>query len=276
LRPTIAFALAFVSTFGALAQQQTRVRHFAANANFDENGAFLPAKAGFDLADVSGRSGLDQLPAGTMGLVWVGRCDGVSATFESIVNAVIDHPRVFGFYLMDDPDPTGIWRPLCRASDLRAESDWIHRRRPDVVTFIALMNLGSSDSPHFSPEYAPQNSHVDLFSIAPYPCRIRWTTCDNDMIDRFVAASRNAGFPTNRLVPTYQTFGGGDWRSDGGGAYRLPDAAELQAMLDRWDTLAPLPAFDFAYAWGQQRNDSSLAASTELQAVLARHNRRGQ
>jgi hypothetical protein len=43
-------------------------------------------------------------------------------------------------------------------------------------------------------------------------------------------------------------------------------------MLERWGRLAPAPAFDFAYSWGQQRSDDSLAASTDLQAVFARHN----
>ena len=89
---------------------------------------------GFDLADVSSRRELDLLPDGVAGLMWVGLCSGVTAQFKALVGAVIDHPKVFGFYLIDDPDPTGIWRRQCKASDLRAEADWIHQRRPNAIT----------------------------------------------------------------------------------------------------------------------------------------------
>lgn len=271
---TIGIALAIVAASPSPAQQRTRVRHFTPNANFDSNGTFLPSKAGFDLADVSTLGELDRLPEGTMGLFWVGQCSGASTEFRSIVEPVIDHSKLFGFYIMDDPDPTGRWRPLCTGSDLRAESDWIHSRRPDAATFIALMNLGSSASPRFGSEYAPENSRIDLFGVGAYPCRTRWTKCDYEMIDRFVAATKVSGIPLGRVVPTYQTFGGGTWNSDGGGGYRLPDASELQTMLERWDSFVPSPVFDFAYSWGRQRDDASLAASEGLQSVIERHNRR--
>jgi hypothetical protein len=266
----LAFLLAFAATSAAHAAERAQVRHFAPNQNFDATGTFLPARAGFDLADVSSRRELDLLPDGIKGLVWVGQCEGVTTKFERVVSAVIDHPKAFGFYIVDDPDPTGRWGPQCRASDLRAESDWIHDRRPEAVTFVALMNVGSSASPAFSAEYA--KSHVDFFSIAPYPCRTDWVECDYDMIDRYTAASRDAGFPSSRIVPTFQSFGGGKWTTDSGGPYRLPSSVEMQSMLARWERLVPAPAFDFAYSWGQQRSDQSLAGSPELQAVFARHN----
>jgi hypothetical protein len=272
----IVFGLACVAAIspaaGSERPQQQRVQHFAPNANFNAKGDFLPAKAGFDIADVSSRHELDLLPDGVKGLVWIGQCDGVDTKFETLARAVIDHPKLFGFYLMDDPDPTGLWRPQCKASDLRAESDWIHQRRPEAVTFVALMNLGSSASPKFSADYKPERSHIDLFGVAPYPCRTHWPKCHYDMIDRFVGASRDAGVPLNRIVPTYQAFGGGDWSTDSGDAYRLPSAFELWSILKRWHRLIPAPAFDYAYSWGQQRSDACLAASADLQAVFARHN----
>ena len=117
---TIGIALAIVAASPSPAQQRTRVRHFTPNANFYSNGTFLPSKAGFDLADVSTLGELDRLPEGTMGLFWVGQCSGASTEFRSIVEPVIDHSKLFGFYIMDDPDPTGRWRPLCTVSDLRA------------------------------------------------------------------------------------------------------------------------------------------------------------
>ncbi len=267
-------AFCLVAASAALGAQESKPGwHFAPNANFAPGGTFAPAQAGFNLADVSSRRELDLLPEGTKGLVWVGQCDGVTAQFESVVGAVIDHPKAFGFYLMDDPDPTGRWRKKCDAANLRAEADWIHSRRPDAVTFIALMNLGASDRPQFSPEYRPEISHVDLFGVAPYPCRTEWRQCDYDMIDRFVRAIEAAGISADRIVPTFQTFGGGAWRTDSGGGYRLPSSSEMHAMFERWDRFVPAPVFDYAYSWGSQRSDHSLAASAELQGVFAQRNR---
>jgi hypothetical protein len=270
------FALAIVcglgATFGARAAERQRVWHFAANENFDAAGAFLPSSAGFNLADVSSRRELDLLPRGTMGLVWVGLCEGVTARFKAVVGAVINHPKTFGFYLVDDPDPTGRWRAQCKPSDLRAESDWIHRRRPAAITFVALMNLGSSASPSFSADYRPKVSHIDLFGVSPYPCRTGSSECDYDMIDRFVRSSRDAGIPPDRIIPTFQSFGGGEWRTDSGDAYRLPTPSELQVMLERWNKLIPAPVFDYAYSWGSQRSDVSLADSADLKAMFGRHN----
>lgn len=270
------FALAIVSalgvTFGARAGESSQAWHFAANENFDPAGAFLPSSAGFNLADVSGRRELDLLPNGTKGLVWVGMCEGVTARFRAVVGAAISHPKTFGFYLVDDPDPTGRWRAKCKPSDLRAEADWIYRRRPAAITFVALMNLGSSALPSFTMAYRREISHVDLFGVSPYPCRAHGLECDYDMIDHFVRACRDAGIPPDRIVPTFQSFGGGEWRTDSGDAYRLPTSSEMQVMLERWDKLVPAPVFDYAYSWGSQRSDVSLAASTDLKTVFAQHN----
>jgi hypothetical protein len=268
----LAILCALGATFGLHAGEPPHAWHFAANNNFDAAGAFLPSSAGFNLADVSSRRELDQLPRGAMGLVWVGLCEGVTPKFKAVVGAVINHPKTFGFYLVDDPDPTGRWRAQCKPSDLRAESDWIHRRRPAAMTFVGLMNLGSSVSPSFSRDYRPAISHIDLFGVPPYPCRTGSSECDYDMIDRFVRASRDAGIPPDRVVPTFQSFGGGEWRTDSGDAYRLPTPSELQVMLERWNKLVPSPVFDYAYSWGSQRSDLSLADATDLKSVFAQRN----
>ncbi len=272
-----AFGLACFVVLGAAVGEEmpnpAHTRHFASNGNFGAKGQFVPAAAGFDLADVSSRQELARLPDGVLGLVWIGECSGVTQHFKDVVNAVADHPKLFGFYLVDDPDPTGRWRPLCKASDLKVESDWIHERRRDALTFILLMNLGSPAAPTFSAEYAPDNSHVDLFGVPPYPCRSSWGACDLGMIDRFVKAALRSGIPLARLTPTYQAFGGGTWSSDGGGGYRMPTAAEMRSMLERWDQLVPNPVFDYTYSWGVQRSDTALGESLQLQDVFLQHNR---
>ena len=156
---------------------------------------------------------------------------------------------------MDDPDPTGRWGPLCRPSDLMAEADWIHEHSPEAKTFIAMMNLGSSASPSFAGSYTPANSHLDLFGIAPYPCRLGSPSCDLGMIGKFVDAAIGSGIPRDRIVPIYQTFGYGTWRADNSTSYRLPTAPEMKEMLCVWHQAAPNPAFDYAYSWGSQRQD---------------------
>ena len=48
---------------------------------------------------------LRALSADIKGLVWVGQCNGVDESFERAVQPFIGNPKVFGFFLMDDPDP---------------------------------------------------------------------------------------------------------------------------------------------------------------------------
>lgn len=246
--------------------------HFAANGNFDVHGAFTPVSAGFNIADVGAPGELDSLPDNVKGMVWIGTCDGANAAFKTAVQAVVSHPKLFGIYLMDDPDPVGRWHHICAPANLRAEADWIHRLRPDCIVFVALMNLSSSATPSFDSTYTPETTHADVFSIAPYPCRTEWPECDYDMIDRYVAAAAAAGIPVADLVPTYQTFSLGDWHTDSGGWYRMPNDQEMTLMLQHWRRLVPAPVFDFAYSWGSQRSSSGLASSAKLQSVFRVHN----
>lgn len=247
--------------------------HFASNGNFGPTGSYLPGAADFNLADVSSLAQMDSLPDGARGLVWIGQCNGADDKFISTVRPFIGHGKLFGFYLMDDPDPTGQHFPLCAADNLKAESDWIHANVPGAQTFILLMTMTSSRTPSFKDTYNPANSHVDLYGIDPYPCRTELNGCDYGQIDRYVAAAEAAGVPRNKMVPVYQTFGGGRWINDGGGRYVLPTASQMQQIFARWDALLPTPVFDFAYSWGPQNGDWALAGSPELQALFLRRNR---
>lgn len=249
-----------------------RSLHYASNGNFGAGNTYLPGKAGFNLADVETEKQLDSLPLGVKGLVWVGQCQGVDSRFLQLVQPFIGHPKLFGFYLMDDPDPTGWYAHPCKARNLKAESDWIHAHAPGAKTFIVLMDLSRSGKPSFAGTYNPENSHIDLFGIDPYPCRTELGGCRYDMIDHYVAAAKAWGIPRSRMVPVYQAFGGGKWRDDGWGKYLLPSAAQERQILARWGKLVPSPAFDFAYSWGRQENDASLEAAPDLQAVFAAHN----
>src|SRR5437879_7983864 len=104
--------------------------HYASGNNVDAQGNFTPAQAGFNLADVSSVDELDALPADVRGLVWLNQGEGVTQSFIDAVTPYIGNPRVYGFFLTDEPDPTGQWNTLVTAADLRAESDWIHAHVP--------------------------------------------------------------------------------------------------------------------------------------------------
>ena len=255
----------------ALADPVT-TRHFAANNNFDVSGHFAPGTSGFNLADVSQPRQLDLLPAGVEALVWIGRCGGVTDEFKSNVSAFIGHPGVFGYYLMDDPDPTGRFAHRCSADDLRTESDWIHSVAPNARTFVMLMNQGPSYRPAYDTSYRPEVTHVDLFGISPYPCRSERAGCDFGMIADYVAAAESAGIPRANMVPTYQTFGGGNWRNDDGGRYRLPTVRLARKLLAHWGRLLKHPVFDYAYSWGVQRDDQALENAPALRMLMAIHN----
>jgi len=254
--------------------------HYAPNGNFDDHGNYLPSKAGFNLADVSSVEQLTSLGPDIKGLVWVGQCDGADEEFRNTIQKYIGNPKVFGFFLMDDPDPRGLFEagrliPRCTPDNLKAESDWVHSHAPGAKTFIVLMNLSTSKTPSFEHTYSPTNSHVDLFGIDPYPCRTELHGCDYDMIDRFVAAAKAWGIPNGQIVPVYQSFGGGDWIDDYEGKYLLPTIEQTQRMLARWRKHVVAPEFDFVYSWGSQRSDAALASQPGLQAVFLAHNHRG-
>jgi hypothetical protein len=261
------------ASLGARAEIGTTRLHFAPNGNFGSNASYLPGRVGFNLADVSTVSELEALPAGVKGLVWIGRCGGVDPPFVQAAQPYVGNPHLFGFYLMDDPDPTGKYFTRCAADDLKAESDWIHAKAAAAKTFIVLMNVGSARTPSFDGSYNPVNSHIDLFGFSPYPCRTGLEHCDFDMIDRYVAAAEASGIPRDRMVPVYQAFGGGDWRGDDGGRYILPTVAQEREILARWGALVPKAAFDYTYSWGSQRGDVALHSSFDLQALFSSYNR---
>ncbi|TPK72035.1 phosphatase PAP2 family protein [Mesorhizobium sp. B2-4-17] len=231
------------------------------------------ATAGFNLVDVSSVDELNALPAGTKGLVWLNEANGATSSFIQKVTPFIGNPKAFGFFLVDEPDPTGKWGTYATAANLKAEADWIHTNVPGAKSFITMMNMGSSANPDFSNTFNPANTHIDYYGVDPYPVRTGTSAVDYNMIDRTVAAAVESGIPLSQIVPVYQTFGGGSFTTDTGGKYVLPTVAQEQTMLDHWAKLVPSPAFDYAYAWGSQQGDTALANSPALQALFLEHNR---
>ncbi len=125
-----------------------------------------------------------------------------------------------------------------------AESDWIHANVPGAKTFIVMMNFDTSVSPTHANTYNPGNSHIDLYGLDPYPCRTETNGCDYSMITAAVVAAEASGIPVGSIVPVYQTFGGGQWKDDGGGKYTLPTSSQEQQILSTWAPLVPNPMLD--------------------------------
>lgn len=254
---------------GAVTGPQTSL-HYAPGENLGTGrraGQYLPGADGFNLADVSTPEQLQSLPAGVSGLVYLGLCEGANADFQATVSPFIGKPGLFGFYLMDEPDPTGRYGPLCPAADLKQEADWIEANAPGARTFIVLLNLGTSSEPDYMDTYDAADTDIELFGLDPYPCRREFKGCDYAVIGAAVSAAQAAGIAEDQIVPVYQAFGGGGYSS-----WTLPTAAQEEAILSTWAPLVPAPAFDYAYAWGRQDRDRSLAHSRSLRAVFARHN----
>ena len=246
--------------------------HYTAGDNFNAQGAYTPSAAGFNLADVSSVSELNTLPAGVQGMVYLDQGSGVTQSFIDALKPYIGNSKVYGFYLKDEPDPTGQYNTLVTAANLKAESDYIHANFPGAKTFITMMNMGSSENPTYANTYNPTNTHIDLFGIDPYPVRSDMSTVDYSMIDKAVAAAEATGISADHIVPVFQTFGGGNWVDDSGGHYVMPTAAQEQTMLAHWAAAVPNAAFDYAYAWGSQNGDTALESSSALQSVFLQHN----
>jgi hypothetical protein len=264
-------ALLLPLSAGAYGSAPVTSWHYAPNGDF-KGTTYLPGRAGFDLADVSGAWRLPYLPKGVEALVWVGSCNGADSRFVSTVTPFLANSKVFGYYLMDEPDPTGRYNALCPPANLKAESDWIHSHDPGKKTFIISMNLSSSRTPSYAGSYNPANSDIDLYGIDPYPCRTEVHGCAYSYIGADVTAAERAGIPNADIVPVYQAFGGGAWTDDGGGRYQLPTAAQETLILNTWAGLVAAPAFDYAYSWGSQNGDTALSGSPALQQVFAAHN----
>jgi len=246
--------------------------HYASGGNLvgAQGDHYAPGIDGFNLADVSGTWSLNHLPAGVKGLVWLGdiSAHGADAAFQSAVNQYIGNPNLYGFYLADEPDPTGQWGTKISAANLQAESDYIHAHVPGAKTFMVMMNMGSPNNPSFMGTYNPANTHIDLFGLDPYPVRPQFTGGVNyGTIPAAVSAAEAAGVPLSKIVPVYQAFGGGGYSS-----WTMPTAAQEQQILQTWGTSVPSPAFDYAYSWGSQSGDQSLSGSPALQQVFAAHN----
>jgi hypothetical protein len=123
------------------------------------------------------------------GLIWLGIKGGATTEFQNKVKPFIGNSKVFGFYLWDEPGPTGRYGELITPGSLKEQSDWIHQNVPGAKTFIVLMNMASSNArPSYMNTYNPANTGIDLYGLDPYPFRTGLVANLNE-IDAAVAAA---------------------------------------------------------------------------------------
>jgi len=234
-------------------------KHFITNLH----GSTAPAALGYNVFDTS-ESGLASLPAGVQGLVWLGQKCPTPAddTFKAAIQRMKSNPKVFGFYLSDEPHisscPGGPAALASRASYVRTATNntkW---------TFIVL-----SKQADVYP-FRPAVTHVHLFGFDPYPCSIANPQCDLSKIKERVGWADAGGVSRWQIVPVFQTFGQENTTSH---YYNLPTASQLQAMLNEWAKYAPTPVIDYSYSWGHQTSSNpTLVDSGSLQSVMKAHN----
>jgi hypothetical protein len=89
------------------------------------------------------------------------------------------------------------------------------------------------------------------------------------MVGRYVAAAEAWKIRRSDIVPVYQVFAGGNWRTDTGGTYLLTTVDQMRQILSHRGTQVPTPVFDYVYSWGSQNADDALEGSADLQGVRA-------
>jgi hypothetical protein len=236
-------------------------KHYTANeTRADGSKAYTDAAAiGFNVHDTGmNTSTINALPTGSQAMVWVGigasNCSTtLSSTFTSFVLANATNPKLYGFYLTDEPlDST------CAAA-VTAYTKFIHDNAPGKISFILL-----TDWPGTYAAYRPAITGVDLVGIDPYP--VKDGTYDSTLIQHEVSDAMAAGIPLANIVPVFQTFGGAGWDA--------PSATQLTTILGQWATLVPNPPLDYAYSWGTQSNylSEALGNRADWRDIMTAHN----
>ncbi|MCP2335065.1 hypothetical protein [Actinomadura rupiterrae] len=227
---------------------------------------------GFDLVDAQpDDASLAQVPAGMRAMLWVGNftCDGFALPFDAFAAAVRRYghdPRVYGWYLSDEPNPGECPGVL---GEIRRRADLVKAQAPGQIAFVSLTDWPMRDA-------TPAKLHVDVVGLDPYPCKGGTSPradCDLGTIDRMVRLADDAGIPRGSVAPVLQAFGQDCSRGDK--QYWMPTADQFKGILARWDRLVPDPPLEIAYSWGHQAKYAcpTLSDAAALQSILKERNR---
>jgi hypothetical protein len=254
--------------------------HYISNTGSDLHAV---AGLGFNLFDIGpDKSRIDALGPGQQALVWLGNLDNTNCTpgyswseFQSAVRRLAHDPKVFGYFLSDEPHP-GTCRNAVR--DIRQRADFIRAQDARQKSFIVVMDAARICGSAMGCEYSELNeslTHVDFIGIDPFPCRIGGG-CDPLKIDLEVQRAVAGGIALKTIVPVFQVFGQ-TCSPNKAKYYQQPTASELTAMLNEWQALVPHPAFDFSYTWRSEGPacpslDHATGGGPSLQSVMKAHN----
>jgi calcineurin-like phosphoesterase family protein len=236
------------------ARKAPRYRHMIDSGS----SARLVASYGWNLLDVSSRSAADRLPPKTRGLVWFGDYHNSSCTWEVSdaelrrdVREMARDPKVFGYFISDEPDPTAC--PGAPAQH-RARTRLIHALSPGKPTVLLVDSNSGRATLKQIPEWA---GTADLFALDPYPC-YRGKPCNFDWIDKVIRAADKAGLSYWGVA---QAFADSTWR--------WPTKAEERHMVSQWAASRQSGYMTFAWRW----SGHTLAKQPALLGVLKKFNR---
>ena len=233
-------------------------------------------ETGFNLADVGSVGGLDQLPEGMRGVLWIGNGYNQECSWRlsddevrEIVTQAREHPKFSGIYFIsDEPHPA-----VCADApeQLAMRSALVRSLDPNGRTFAIVQNGSKGEG-----EFEMMRDSVDLVGVNPYPCNFKnaESGCDLEALKRRIDTALGAGIEVERIVPVFQTFGQ-ECAAVEMPHYRMPTVDEARAMLKLWDELVPRDGrpFDVAYSWGKQSRTAcptlSVANGDEYPDLLA-------
>jgi len=201
-------------------------------------GGQAAAGYGYNLLDVGSAAEADDLPAGTQGLIWVGDYNNSSCSFEqsdatvrATATAGVNDPKVFGYYISDEPDPFACPNAY---NDHRARSNLIHSIDPGHKTLILIDSNSAQQTLDQIPRWA---GTADLFALDPYPC-YQGEACNYGWIDQVIAAANSAGINYWGVAQAFQDP-----------IWRWPTVAELNHMLGQWAASKETGIMTFAWTW---------------------------
>jgi hypothetical protein len=198
------------------------------------------------------------LPEGMKGVYWLGNGYNLECSWRlsdkqitDAVQAIKDNPKFSSiYYISDEPHPG-----LCPDAPQRLaqRTALIHSLDPRGRTFVVVLNGSTAPT-----EFVQMKGAADYIGVDPYPCNVKneLTGCTYGALRQRIDQALAAGIPTTRIVPVFQTFGQLCTSSNRKYPpyYRMPTAAETEAMLAIWDEKVPVKdrPFDMAYSWGAQ------------------------
>jgi len=200
-----------------------------------------PAASGFNLYDVNSKSDADLLPTGANAPAFLGinagwddaTCswDLTDSQITTMVNNTKDDPKVYGYFVSDEPNPF-----LC-PNAVQAHRDRVALIR-SLTSKPTVMVLDSNRGQETLDQIPLWVGVTDYVNLDIYPCYQALTSCKFDYERQVIAAADAAGLVYWGGV---QAFGDSE--------FRWPTAAELQTQLDIWSASHWHGMMLFALTW---------------------------